>query len=86
MFPIARSPDPESEDLIVTASSGELVPKATTVRPMTNGDNPASFASPAAPRTSASAPATRIATPTTKRENETSIGSDQWHPRTVALD
>jgi hypothetical protein len=40
----------------VTASSGALVPKATTVRPTTSGEIPAATARREAPRTSSSAP------------------------------
>ena len=49
MLPIARSPAPTNEAFTETASSGELVPKATTVNPITRGLNPAARARPDAP-------------------------------------
>ena len=56
-LPSARSACPAHAAPTLTASSGALVPYATTVRPMTSGDTPAAPASRTAPRTSASAPA-----------------------------
>ncbi len=64
-LPNARSPCPRSTDITLTAISGELVPKATTVRPMISGGIPKRPASPEAPRTSASAPLMSSATPAT---------------------
>ncbi len=40
-FPSARSAWPERAEPTLTASSGALVPKATTVKPMTSGEMPA---------------------------------------------
>ena len=65
-LPTARSASSRSAAPRLTASSGALVPNATTVRPMTTGERPVRAASRAAPRTNASAPVTRATTPTTK--------------------
>ncbi len=65
-LPIAIEPasgPPRSASPTLTASSGALVPKATTVRPITTLDIPVRAASRAAPRTSASAPATSATSP-----------------------
>ena len=48
-----------------TASSGEPVPQATTVKPTTNDETPNVRASCAAPRTSSSAPPSIMASPPT---------------------
>ena len=50
-----------------TASSGALVPNATTVSPMTSGEIPHFPAAPALPSTNQSAPFTRSAKPRTRR-------------------
>src|SRR5574341_658742 len=50
-------------DRTLTASSGALVPKATTVRSTTSGGMPSTSASREAPRTRPCAPSTRIASP-----------------------
>ena len=55
-LPSARSACPASADTVLTAISGALVPKATTVRPITKGEMPNAAASFDAPRTSTSAP------------------------------
>ncbi|MNN25702.1 hypothetical protein D3C81_1391850 [compost metagenome] len=57
-LPTAMSPWPAKADCTLTAISGALVPKATTVRPMISGGMPNWAARRAAPRTSTSAPAT----------------------------
>ncbi len=62
-LPTAMSPLPLSEACTLTAVSGALVPKATTVRPMISGGMPKRLASLAAPRTSASAPTTSSTRP-----------------------
>ena len=56
-FPTPMLAWPDNADLILTANSGELVPSATTVSPMINGEIPRAAARRDAPRTSASAPA-----------------------------
>ncbi len=48
-----------------TASSGELVPRATTVNPMISGGMPSANAMRDAPRTSPSAPAINNTNPAT---------------------
>jgi len=58
---------PIIEDLMLTTSSGELVPKATIVRPITSGDIPIIAASLEAPRTSDSAPISKNTSPTINR-------------------
>lgn len=55
-LPTATSGAPLRAELMLTASSGELVPKATTVSPTINGVIPAAVAMRAAPRTRISAP------------------------------
>jgi hypothetical protein len=55
-LPKAISPCPVALDITLTASSGALVPKATTVNPIINGDIPNAAADFAAPLTNASAP------------------------------
>ena len=57
-FPSARSASPFIADITLTASSGALVPKATTVSPTTSGEMPIAEARLAAPLTRNSAPAT----------------------------
>ncbi len=64
-LPTAMSGLPSRVAPIDTISSGELVPKATTVRPMTTGLMPMLEASPEAPRTTSSPPTTSTAKPTT---------------------
>src|SRR5690606_29846754 len=68
-LPRATSASPEIVDPTVTASSGELVPKATTVSPTTRGESPIETASLDAPRTRISAPATSRTSPATKRKS-----------------
>ncbi|CAM5489405.1 hypothetical protein SSTU70S_03016 [Stutzerimonas stutzeri] len=62
-LPTAISPWSATADCTLTAISGVLVPKATTVRPMISGEMPNCAASRAAPRTSNSAPATSSTRP-----------------------
>ena len=62
-LPRAMSAWPESAAPTLTASSGALVPNATTVSPTTSGEMPKPTASREAPRTSSSAPATRMMRP-----------------------
>ena len=65
-FPTAIDPasgPPRSTSPTLTASSGALVPNATTVSPITTLDIPVRAARRAAPRTSASAPATNATSP-----------------------
>ena len=62
-LPTAMSAWPAQAELRPTASSGELVPNATTVRPTTRGEMPSAIASRDAPRTSSSAPASSTANP-----------------------
>ncbi len=66
-LPIARSVSPRHDAPTLTASSGALVPNATTVNPITTGERPVRAARRAAPRTSASAPITSAPMPTTKK-------------------
>ena len=61
---------PDRPAMTLTASSGELVPKATIVSPITRGDIPTSTASFDAPRTNASAPAMSRISPAMKKNNE----------------
>ena len=68
-LPIARSGLPSSAAPTDTATSGALVPKATTVRPITSGEMPHDSAMREAPRTKASAPAMRAMRPRTNRPN-----------------
>ncbi|MNY72538.1 hypothetical protein D3C86_2111180 [compost metagenome] len=62
-LPMAMSPLPARAACTLTAVSGALVPKATTVRPMISGGMPNCAARRAAPRTSTSAPATSSTRP-----------------------
>lgn len=55
-FPIDISPCPLKAALTLTTNSGALVPKATTVSPITSGDIFARTAREELPRTSQSAP------------------------------
>ena len=64
-LPMAISASPVYAARTLTASSGEPVPKATTVSPTTKGDMPTEAASLEAPRTSKSAPPTNKMTPIT---------------------
>ncbi len=63
-LPKEMAPRPCEAAMTLTASSGALVPKATTVRPITRGETPMSRASPVAPRTTVSPPNMRRASPT----------------------
>jgi len=63
-LPIAISPCPVKADRRLTTSSGALVPKATTVSPITSGETRSAAATATAPRTSSSAPAVSTASPT----------------------
>ncbi len=65
-LPRAMSEAPVKLARTLTASSGALVPKATTVRPITNGEMPKAEARREAPRTRASAPTTRKTAPARK--------------------
>jgi hypothetical protein len=65
-LPIAMSVVPFMTAPTDTATSGELVPNATTVRPTTSEETPSDNASFEAPRTSASAPMISAARPRTK--------------------
>ena len=62
-FPRARLLSPFREEIIPIVSSGELVPNATIVNPMTSGGTPKDFAKDDAPLISKSAPTTKIARP-----------------------
>ncbi len=57
-LPMAISPWALNADWVLTAISGALVPKATTVSPTIRGEIPKPAARRAAPRTSTSAPIT----------------------------
>ena len=63
-LPTAIPPAPASAACTLTTSSGALVPKATTVSPITSGVRPRRSARLAAPRTSALAPPVSSAIPT----------------------
>ena len=69
-LPTAMSVWPARLALRETASSGELVPKATTVKPITNGVIRAAAASREAPRTSISPPAPKARSPARIRPME----------------
>jgi hypothetical protein len=56
-LPTAISAFPERAERTLTAISGALVPKETTVNPITRCETPMNVASLEAPRTNASAPA-----------------------------
>ena len=66
-LPMTRSGSPASDEPTATASSGELVPKATTVSPMTIGLIPKERASRDEPPTRSSPPAISRTIPRTKR-------------------
>ena len=66
-LPTAMSVCPPSAAPTDTATSGELVPIATIVRPTTSGEMPRDSAILEAPRTSNSAPSTRAPRPSTKK-------------------
>ncbi|GBF30890.1 hypothetical protein MnTg04_00841 [bacterium MnTg04] len=68
-LPIAMSPRPRYAESTPTASSGLLVPKATMVRPATNGVIPSRRPIDVAPRTRQSAPSNNNARPAIKRKN-----------------
>jgi hypothetical protein len=80
-LPTARSVWPDSAAPTDTATSGALVPKATTVSPTTSGDRPNDSASFDAPRTSSSAPATR---PTRPAMNNPAVISMERGPQCAA--
>lgn len=65
-LPSAMSAWPAMDDLMLTASSGELVPKATTVSPIIRGVIPSPAAIFEAPRTKISAPIIRSVNPKIK--------------------
>jgi hypothetical protein len=64
-LPTAMSELPLRPACRLTASSGELVPNATTVRPITSGEMPAIAARDEAPRTRSSPPTIRKSKPPT---------------------
>ena len=66
ILPIAASGRPSKFSLKQTANSGALVPSATTVRPMTNGETPTFRASFELPPTNHSAPKYRPIIPSNK--------------------
>jgi hypothetical protein len=66
-LPSAMSAWPAMDDLMLTASSGELVPKATTVSPIIRGEIPSPEAIFEAPRTKISAPTIRKTSPKIKK-------------------
>ncbi len=80
------SGEPPSAEPTLTAISGALVPKATTVRPMISEGMPAAAARREAPRTSSSAPSTSTMKPPMRRTASVMIrlhpGCSQ--PRTIA--
>ena len=68
ILPIIRSPPSGvTASTIVTASSGALVPTATTVTPIMNVEIRSFFAIPAAPSTKKSAPLTSRTKPSASR-------------------
>jgi len=70
--------------MIPVTSSGALVPKETTVRPITNGLIPSARAADAAPRTSNSAPATSKARPASNNNTSAALigtGGEAGAPR-----
>ncbi|MDZ7692280.1 MAG: hypothetical protein U5K69_14285 [Balneolaceae bacterium] len=67
-FPKAILACPVRAEFILTASSGELVPNATTVKPITSGDMPIPAAIRDAPRTKISAPMIKKTNPERKRK------------------
>src|SRR5690606_22793890 len=86
-FPREMSAWPRTDATTLTASSGALVPNATTVNPMTRGEMPMAAATRASPRASASAPTVRIARPATTRRRDSPMTDplrfDAW-PRSTA--
>src|SRR6056297_3653858 len=66
---MAIEPDPFMAAEILTANSGALVPKATTVNPIKSGETPKLDERPEAPSTSQSAPFTSNAMPMIKKTN-----------------
>ena len=66
-LPSARSAWPLKADITLTANSGALVPKATTVSPMTSGEIPHTAANREAPFTSHSALTTSRIKPSTSK-------------------
>jgi len=79
-LPTAMSDWPLRLAPIDTASSGELVPTATTVSPTINGGMPRAAAMREAPRTRASAPTMRRANPAI---NWKTINALIYHPSTA---
>lgn len=67
MFPVTRPELPWKAASTPTASSGRLLPIATTVRPMTIGGIPIRPDTAVAPRTSSSPPTTRTPKPRRSR-------------------
>ena len=67
-FPIEISLFPLKEAIALTASSGALVPNATTVSPIINVDTPNAFAKLELPSTKQSAPFTNTTKPTTNNK------------------
>ena len=63
MLVSAKSVDPSATENIFTTNSGMLVPKATTVIPITRLLTPKRLASPEAPLTKPSAPKTKNTKP-----------------------
>ena len=74
-LPTARSPWSIKAALRLTTSSGELVPKATTVRPTMSGVSPRRSAMEELPRTRPSAPIVRIASEAMIKIKFSAIGS-----------
>ena len=66
-FPSAKLGTPETEAFIDTINSGDDVPNAITVIPITNLDILNDFARETAPLTSNSAPPSRIIKPKTSK-------------------
>ncbi len=84
-LPSAMSGEPPSAEPTLTAISGALVPKATTVRPMISGGMPAAAARREAPRTSNSAPSTSTTNPPIRRSTfDMDVYSGCKLPRTIA--
>jgi len=67
-LPTMRSVAPRQAASIETATSEALVPKETTVRPITKGESPSQSASPLAPRTSSSEPTMSAASPSKNKK------------------
>ena len=69
IFPIVISALPPTDDEILTAASGALVPMATIVSPITICGIPNLVAIPAAPLTNQSAPLISMAKPNANKRN-----------------